>query len=432
MNEIPHKVVIVGGGAGGLILATRFAKKIKNHQRISVTLVDESLTHIWKPLLHEIAAGSLNSYEDEMSYLTHAARHHYDFQLGRFERIDRDKKKVYLGEVKDTQGKVLISSRELDFDTLVLAIGSTNNDFGTPGVKENCFMLDNRKNAEYFHTHFLGRFLAAHAKRDDNALVHINIVGGGATGVELAGEIYSTMRRIVSLGLKDFSLERIKICIVEAGGTLLAGQAEKVQQGALQELKKLGIEVKLNTTVSRVNPDSVVIEDNAVLPSSLCVWAAGIKGGMPEEAFDGLELNKIKQLVCNESLQCDADDRIFGLGDCAECVIDGKRLAPRAQVAQQQAVFLAENLIEFVEECKIPKFVFHEKGSLITIGQQGAVGNIFASIFGSFYVQGFIAKWAYVSLYRKHQLQTLGLYRTIIQVLKDSMTRVVGPKIKLH
>ncbi|VUD41350.1 NADH dehydrogenase [Thalassocella blandensis] len=436
MNDKQHKVVIVGGGAGGLILATRLAKHAKRSTKqstnLSVTLVDESLTHIWKPLLHEIAAGSLNSYEDEMSYLSHAARHHYDFQLGKFSRIDRQQKLLYLDEVYDSNGNVLIEARTLKYDSLVFAIGSTNNDFGTPGVKEHCFMLDNRKNAEYFHTHFIGKFLAARAKQDNESLVHINIVGGGATGVELAGEIYSTMKRIVTFGLKDFNLDRIKICVIEAGNTILVGQTEKVQKGALKELKKIGIDVKLNSKVSEVNSTTIVIDESNILPSSLSVWAAGISGSMNESAFDGLALNRVKQIVVNAGLQSHEDESIFAIGDCAECVVDGNRLAPRAQVAQQQAIFLADNFMGFIDSNNMPEFVFREKGSLITIGESDAVGNIFASIFGSFYVQGAIAKWAYLSLYRQHQLQTLGVYRTIIQVLKDSMTRVLGPKIKLH
>ena len=140
----------------------------------------------------------------------------------------------------------------------------------------------------------------------------------------------------------------------------------------------------------------------------------------------------MKQIQTEPTLQTQSDPNIFAIGDCAECIVDGERLAPRAQVAQQQAIFLADHLIAYVDQQTLPKFVFHEKGSLITIGKGGAVGNIFASVFGSFYIQGFIAKWAYLSLYRRHQVQTLGWYRTVIQIIKDSMTRVLGPKIKLH
>lgn len=427
-----QRVVIVGGGAGGLILATRLAKQARKLKTFNVTLVDENLTHIWKPLLHEIAAGSLNSYEDEMSYLTHAARHRYDFQLGRLQRIDREQKYLYLDEVKDEKGQVLIEARSMPYDVLVLAMGSTNNDFGTKGVKEHCFMLDNRKNAEFFHTHFLGRYLATRARGDAAAKVHLNIVGGGATGVELAGEVYTTMRRVVSLGFKEFDRNSIEINIIEASDNILAGQTDKVKQGAMRQLEKIGVKVWLKSQVKEVTATDIVIGDGRRLASSLCVWAAGIRCAMGDDKLDGLALNKVGQIKTITSLQTETDSDIFSLGDCAEAYSNGERLAPRAQVAQQQAMFLADNIVKHIKNEPLGSFVFHEKGSLISVGDSATVGQVFASVLGSFYIQGLVAKWAYVSLYRRHQVQTLGLWRTTIQVVKDTMTRVLGPKIKLH
>ena len=187
-----HRIVIVGGGAGGLELATRLGKTLGKKGTASVTLVDANLTHIWKPLLHEVAAGSLNSYEDELNYVAQAKWNNFQFQLGRMTGLDRTVKQVHLAATLDENGAELVPARSLDYDSLVLAVGSTTNDFGTKGAAEHCLFLDTRKQAERFHQQLLNHYLRALAGQADAAQeITVAIVGAGATGVELAAELHN-------------------------------------------------------------------------------------------------------------------------------------------------------------------------------------------------------------------------------------------------
>lgn len=433
--SLQQKVVIVGGGAGGLILATRLAKKTRGTRQCNVTLVDESLTHIWKPLLHEIAAGSLNSYEDELGYLTHAAKHHYEFQLGRLEKLNRVNKTLSLAAVVDASGQIIIPPRQLSYDILILAVGSVSNDFAIPGVAEHCLILDSRKQAERFHTRFLGLYLAAHADKRtevEPAELLINIIGAGATGIELASELHSTLTKMERYGLDEIHPTQVKIRLIEAGPSILSGQSSKMIAEASQALSKMGIEIKLNTRVHEVGANFISVNDRETLPSSLSVWTTGIKAPEFLNALDGLETNKINQLVVKSNLQTTRDEDIYALGDCAEVTLNGKRLAPRAQVAQQQAVFLTNNLRKRFEHKPEDAFVFNDKGAFVSLGDNNSVGTVFGRVFGAVNMQGMLAKWAYVMLYRKHQLELLGFYQTAVLVIKDLLTRAIGPRIKLH
>ncbi|PTT32947.1 NAD(P)/FAD-dependent oxidoreductase, partial [Pseudomonas sp. HMWF021] len=157
-----HRIVIVGGGAGGLELATRLGKTLGKRGTASVMLVDANLTHIWKPLLHEVAAGSLNSSEDELNYVAQAKWNHFEFQLGRMSGLDRAQKKIQLAATYDENGVELVPAREVPYDTLVISVGSTTNDFGTQGAAQHCLFLDTRKQAERFHQQLLNHYLRAH------------------------------------------------------------------------------------------------------------------------------------------------------------------------------------------------------------------------------------------------------------------------------
>lgn len=140
-----HRIVIVGGGAGGLELATRLGKSLGKRKQAEITLVDTNLTHIWKPLLHEVAAGSLNSSEDELNYVAQAKWNHFNFQLGRMSGLDREGKQIQLAATLDEEGRELLPARTLGYDTLVIAVGSNTNDFGTLGAAQHCLFLEDRK-----------------------------------------------------------------------------------------------------------------------------------------------------------------------------------------------------------------------------------------------------------------------------------------------
>ncbi|MGP1953888.1 MAG: FAD-dependent oxidoreductase, partial [Arsenophonus sp. NC-QC1-MAG3] len=141
------KIIIVGGGAGGLELATKLGNKLRNKNKAEIILVDCNKSHLWKPLLHEVATGSLDDGVDALSYLAHARNHYFHFQLGQLTNINRDNKTITLSAIHDKEGQLLVPERELNFDLLVMALGSVSNDFGITGVKEHCIFLDNSQQA---------------------------------------------------------------------------------------------------------------------------------------------------------------------------------------------------------------------------------------------------------------------------------------------
>ncbi|MEM7294165.1 MAG: FAD-dependent oxidoreductase, partial [Pseudomonadota bacterium] len=180
-----EKIIVIGGGAGGLELTARLARKLRRDKSVEVLLIDRNPTHIWKPLFHEVATGSMNSYHDEASYLMLAKKHKFSFLLGEVVNIDSASKTVRVAPLIGDDGVELIAERVLHFDQLIVAVGSLVNDFGIEGVRAHARQLDTRKQAERFHTHFVSQLQKTNLKSTSEAL-NVVIVGGGATGVELA------------------------------------------------------------------------------------------------------------------------------------------------------------------------------------------------------------------------------------------------------
>ena len=183
-GELPH-IVIVGGGVAGLILATRLGHSLGRRNLARISLIDRSWVHVWKPMLHTFAAGTWNIYEQQVQYVAHARAHHFEYVPGQLDAIDRAARRIRLAPLQ-AAGEVVAGGRELDYDVLVLAFGSRANDFGTPGVVEHCHFIDSPDQADAFNAR-----LRAHVVRSfaEGGNIDIAIVGGGATGVELAAEL---------------------------------------------------------------------------------------------------------------------------------------------------------------------------------------------------------------------------------------------------
>jgi len=342
-----HRIVVVGGGAGGLELVTRLGRSVGKSGHAEVTLVDSKMTHLWKPLLHEVAAGSLDASRNELNYLAQAKWNHFTFQLGTLCGIDRESGLIRLAAAYDDQGKELVPERTVAYDTLVLAVGSTTNDFNTQGVAEHCIFLDTPKQAERFHHQLLQRYLAAHARGASNEGVSIAIVGAGATGVELAAELRHAAGQLADYGLDSIAPDHMQITLIDAGPRILPGLSEKISASALSELAKLGVSVRTSVLINEATSDGLMSRSGEFIPASLKVWAAGIRAPKFLSEMDGLETNRINQLIVRPTLQTTLDENIFAIGDCAACpLIEGsdKLVPPRAQAAHQQAEMLARSL----------------------------------------------------------------------------------------
>jgi NADH:ubiquinone reductase (H+-translocating) len=434
-----HRIVVVGGGAGGLELATRLGDRLGRRRRARITLVDCARTHLWKPLLHEVAAGSMDLYEHDLDYLAQARWHHFEFQLGRMDGLDRARRVIKIAPTHDEiSGEELIPRREISYDTLVLAVGSTTNDFGTPGAREHAISLDTPDQAELFHHRLVNACIRANAQTEPLGPEQLNvaIIGGGATGVELAAELHKTTRELVAYGFEKIDPERdIKMTILEAGPRILAALPERVALAAQDLLKSLHVEVLTRERVTEVRERAVITESGRTIGVELTVWAAGIKAPDFLRELDGLDSNRLNQLIVHQTLQTTRDPDVFAMGDCACC--PWPQHAPcvpaRAQAAHQQATHLVRNLRRRLRGRALQPYVYRDFGSLVSLGEYSTVGSLMGKLIGgSLFVEGTFARIMYVSLYRMHLYALHGVAKVAFDLLARLFTRRTEPRVKLH
>lgn len=430
------KIVIVGGGAGGLELATKLGDTFGRRGQAEVHLVDANNTHLWKPLLHEVATGSLDSGIDELSYRAQAYNHNFIFHIGRMCDLDRDSKEIVLEAILDEHKKEVLPERRLNYDQLVLAVGSQTNDFGTKGAKEFCSFLDSRSQADKFHKKLLNTYLKANntASKQGNFKLNIGIVGAGATGVELAAELHNTASELAAYGLDQLKKDQLKVTIIEAGDRILPALPPRISAAAHRELTKLGIEVSTQTFIQEVTEEGFVTKDGQLIEAQLKVWAAGVKAPEWMKELGGLETNRVNQIVVKPSLQTSVDDDIFAIGDCSFMLQeDGTPVPPRAQAAHQQASHVYKNLVRLSEARQPKDYIYKDKGSLVNLSRYSTVGSLMGNLNGgSMMVEGRIARFVYVSLYRLHQIALHGYFKTILMSLSGRINKIIRPRLKLH
>jgi NADH dehydrogenase len=430
------KIVVVGGGAGGLELVTRLGHTLGRKGAADVTLIDSTRTHLWKPLLHEVAAGTLDSHDDELDYLAQAAGHHFRFVLGRMDGLDRAAREVRLAPMYNSWGEEVVPARGHPYDILVIAVGSVCNDFGIPGVADHCLFLDNTDQAEQFHTRLLEAYLHAQAMggpREEGEL-DVAIVGGGATGIELSAQLYQATRLLNAYGLDNVKPADIRIHLIEASPSLLPGLPERLATATLRQLESLGIEVLLDERVVEVTTAGMRTHTGRFIPAALKVWAAGVKAPDFLKDIGGLETNRNNQLVVRQTLQTTLDEDIYAIGDCAACPWPEKHgnVPPRAQSAHQMASLALKNIRRKLEGKPPLEYRYRDYGSLVSLGKYSTVGNLMGNLLGTVMIEGFIARMVYLSLYKMHQLAIFGPVRMVLLMLSEFFRSRLRPKIKLH
>ena len=433
MADEIHKILIIGGGAAGLELATHLGHSLGKQGLAEVTLLDATSTHIWKPLLHEVASGTLAEAE-EIEYLSQAHRNHFRFRLGRMEGLNREAKEVIVSPTLNDKGVELIPRRVFKYDTLVLSVGSVSNTFGIKGVDQHCMFIDTTTQAYRFQkqlveTYYIKSYAGQNSLKDKP--LSIVIVGAGATGVELSAELHEVTKLLATYGLEDS--DKVKITIIEAATQLLPALPPRLSTATQQQLVKLDIQLKLGRRVTEVTETAVHTHDGEVFEADLKVWAAGIKAPDWMKNLDGLETNHINQLVVDQTLKT-SDDNIFAIGDCAACAWEGHggNVPPRAQAAHQQASTLAKTIVNRLKNKPAVKFVYHDYGSLVSLGKFTTVGSLMGSLMGTVSVGGFIAYIVYLSLYKMHQVAIHGYFRTAMLSLSNLFRRSTHAKIKMH
>jgi len=429
-NNEKHKIVIVGGGAAGLELASSLGKKLGKKGLAEVMLLDASPTHIWKPLLHEVAAGTLDEAE-QIEYLAQAHRNHFRYRLGKMEGLNRRKKEIYVSPTLSDSGEELIPRRTFSYDTLVMSVGSISNTFNIKGVAEHCLFLDTTAQAFKFQKQLVESYIKSHAGKAADKTLSIVIIGAGATGVELSAQLHEVTDLLAVYGLDESS--DVKLTIIEAANQLLPALPVRLANATQQQLVKLGIDLKLGRRVTEVTKEGVHTHDGEMIPADLKVWSAGIKAPDWMKDLDGLEVNRINQLVVDETLKT-SDDDIFAIGDCAACPWPGHdgNVPPRAQAAHQQASTLSKSIVNRLQGGKLVKYAYLDYGSLVALGKYTTVGNLMGNLMGSVSIGGFIARVVYLSLYKMHQVAIHGYFRTAMLTLSNLFRRSAHAKIKMH
>ncbi|WP_082883240.1 NAD(P)/FAD-dependent oxidoreductase [Caballeronia calidae] len=437
-----HRIVIVGGGAAGLELATRLGNGVGKKRRAEVILIDRFPTHFWKPLLHEVASGQIDASSHQIDFASHAKWNHFRFEQGALSSIDRARREIVIDETIDVDGQALLPRRTLSFDTLVLALGSVTNFFSIPGAEQHALTLETVEQAETFRRRLLSSLLrSGHAQQATPGAartpVSVTVIGGGATGVELAAAL-----RVSAEMVRDYHLASldpasdIRIRLLEGAPRVLPALPERISTRAREMLTGLGVDVRLGCRVGSVGADAVSTADGETLASDITIWAAGVEGPAVLRRFEGLPLNRLGQVIVDGTLQVEPGSGIYAMGDCAACAAskEGNALVPpRAQAAYQQAVYLADALVRRIGGRAVPLFAYRDQGTLISFGRAGAAGAVMSEVLRRpLFIDGWFAVSCYRYLYRRHIMGLTGIKRAVMYAASQWLRERVRPTVKLN
>jgi len=433
-----HRIVVVGGGAAGLELVTQLGDRLGRRRRAEVTLVDCARTHLWKPLLHEVAAGSLDPGEYEVNYLAQAHWHRFRYRLGKMVGLDRAAKEVQLAATLDDEGRQITPPRAIGYDTLIIAIGSITNDFSTGGVAKYAVPLETPEQAARFNRRLVNACLRAQTQAGPvrPGQLHVAIVGAGATGTELAAQVHRTIREVIAYGLDRIDPERdVRIVLIEGASRILAGLPERISAASHRLLEGMGIDVLTGARVTEITSEGLRLADGSLIASELMIWAAGVKAPDVLRDLDGLKVNRINQLVVEPTLQTTRDPDIFAIGDCAACPQPGELgpVPPRAQAAHEEAAHVARQMERRLRGEPLLPFRYRDFGSLVSLGRHSTVGNLMGFLFGhGLFIEGLFARLMYHGLRLAHERALNGSVSAIAAVLARALSRRTGPVVKLH
>jgi NADH dehydrogenase len=385
-----------------------------------------------------VAAGSIDPGEYEVNYLAQAHWHGFRYHFGEMIGLDRARKEVRLAATVDEEGRQITPPRSVGYDTLVIAIGSVTNDFGTRGVANYAVPLETPAQAERFNRRLVNACLRAQTQPGPvrPGQLHVAIVGAGATGTELAAELYRTTREVVAYGLDRIDPERdIRVVLIEAAERILPGLPQRISEAIQRLLDQIGVEVRTGAKVKEVTAQGLSLADGSFIDSELAVWAAGVKAPAVLGRLDGLETNRINQLVVEPTLQTTRDPAIFAIGDCAACPRPGTSapVPPRAQAAHQEASHLARQIERRLRGQKLQPYRYRDFGSLVSLGKWSTVGNLMGFPFvRSIFIEGLFARMMYRALRIMHEQAIGGTRRAVLSLISRALAHRTGPPVKLH
>lgn len=431
-------IVIVGGGAAGLQLAIGLGRTLGKRKRANIVLVDRSPTHLWKPLLHEVAAGRVEPTVHHTSFALQAERNHFQFLRGELVELDRTARTISIAANTGTGQATTTPVQTIVYDKLVLAVGGITQYFGVPGAREHALTLDNVSSAEAVRDRLYAalRRGSSHAGPDaESTSVRVAIVGAGATGVQLAAQLRRTSQVLNRYGIHRLDPVRdVGISLVEASATILPGMDRELSARVSRQLGKVDIDVLTARKVTSVTPSGLTLDGEQLVPADIVVWAAGV-AATPLIASFGFSVNGKGQVRVGPTLQSIDDEHIFAIGDCASCrpTSAAHELPTRAQVAHQQALYLIAALPRHLHGGRLAPFAYRDFGSLISIAGARSVGTLAATSKASaWYVEGRVAALLHQAIYHRHILGINGWGRALVVSLSHGLERLLGAGTRLH
>lgn len=360
------KVVIAGGGFGGL----RLARKLNNKPGFEVILVDKFNYHQFQPLFYQVATAGLDA--SNISFPLRKV-----FQKSKNVRI----RLAELRQVMASENKIITDTEEINYDVLVLAMGADTNFFGNAQLAANAFPMKSTVEAIQIRHRLIENFEEALVLKDPDKiqrLLNIVVVGGGPTGVEVSGALAEMKRYALPKDYPELDFSKMNIYLLEGGSKTLATMSEKSAIQSRKYLLKLGVQVMTDTIVKDYDGSYVLLQDGKRIPSNTVIWAAGIKGNVPAGIDQSLIVrgNRIKT---DRRCRIEGHDNIYVIGDLAymETPQYPKGHPQVAPVAMQQADMLADNLKRIERKStEFYDFEYHDKGSMATVGRNLAVVDI--------------------------------------------------------
>ncbi|MFK7845480.1 MAG: NAD(P)/FAD-dependent oxidoreductase [Rhodothermales bacterium] len=390
------KVVIVGAGFGGINLARHLRKA-----PVDVLLIDKHNYHTFQPLLYQVATAGLEAEE-----IAHAVRgifhkqNNFDFFLGEVTGVDWGRKHVI---VKD--------GTQIDFDYLVLAAGATTNFFGVEGAEAHGYGLKNLAEAVNLRSHIISCFEEANrnlANLDLDAL-NVVVVGGGPTGVEMAGAICELFQKVLARDFPNLPVDKAQVYLIEASSNLLNAYHPKLQPYAVNQLKRRGVNVMLDTQVVKVTADAVHLGSGQTIPTQTMIWAAGIRANPLAETL-GIPTTRGGRIIVDHDLSVPGFEQTYAIGDMAASKNKADQIDPQlAPVAMQGGKHVADQIARHLKGSTSSSFSYQSRGIMATIGRNAAVSQLDIGIRNT----GFIAWIMWLVL---HLMQLVG-FRNRLNVL---------------
>jgi NADH dehydrogenase len=365
-------VAVLGAGFGGLEVAKRLRTA-----PVQVVMLDRNNYHLFQPLLYQVATAGLSP--TEIAYPVRAIfrkQKNFKFQLARVTGIDLEARRL-----ETTAGP-------LDYQYLVIAVGSESNFFGLESIERNAISLKNLDEAIFIRNHMLRMFELAALEKNPNARQALRtfvVVGGGPTGVECSGALSELIHLVLVRDYPDLDFNDVRVLLLERTDRVLSGFPEDLAESAVETLRRKHVEVRLGATVTDFGGNRVTLQDGEVIPTCTLIWAAGVRAATLLERT-GLRLSRQGQAMVEPTLQALDHPEVFVIGDAAYLEDHGKPLPLLAPVAIQQGKLAATNIQHLLERKSLESFEYHDPGVLATIGRSAAVARI-----NRFKFKGFLA-----------------------------------------